>query len=64
MQQREHQGGAAALTALVQCSLVGAVNADGSSSSSDGNSNGHSDGKVRLLPPREYVWVRRRPALL
>ncbi|KAF6266147.1 nucleoside phosphorylase domain-containing protein [Scenedesmus sp. NREL 46B-D3] len=52
----ERLGGAAALTALTQCSLTGAVSADGSSSSS---SNGN--GKSHALPAGDYVWVQRHP---
>ncbi|KAF8055740.1 purine nucleoside phosphorylase [Scenedesmus sp. PABB004] len=50
--QRERQGGAAALAALVRCPLAGAVGADGRAS--DGGGNGGGGGHV---PPEQYVWV-------
>lgn len=64
MTERERQGGVAALTALTNTPLKGAVNADGymQSASSNGhsgsNGNGSSNGSsLPVLPPDAYVWV-------
>lgn len=71
MTERERQGGVAALTALVNTPLKGAIGADGyaasqsNTASSNGNgaangsSNGGSNGSSSLpvLPPDAYVWV-------
>jgi hypothetical protein len=68
MTERERQGGVAALTALVNTPLKGAIGADGcaasqsSTASSNGNgaANGSSNGSSSLpvLPPDAYVWVQ------
>jgi hypothetical protein len=57
----ERLGGAAALTALMQCPLTAAVAADGSVSSST-SSNGNGNGKHHSLPVDAYVWVQQRAA--
>jgi hypothetical protein len=71
MTERERQGGVAALTALVNTPLMGAIGADGyaasqcSTASSNGNgaANGSSNGSngsisLPVLPPDAYVWVQ------
>jgi len=65
--ERERQGGAAALTALINCPLEGAIDAEGYaqySSNGNGNGNGSSNSssvislQEPVLPPEAYVWVQ------
>lgn len=67
MVERERQGGAAALTALINCPLEGAIDAEGYaqySSNGNGNGNGSSNSssvislQEPVLPPEAYVWVQ------
>jgi hypothetical protein len=63
MTERERQGGVAALTALVNTPLKGAIGADGyaasqsSTASSNGNGGSNGSSSLPVLPPDAYVWV-------